>query len=1068
MLADVMFLPIWATLLFAASMYPVGFMLGAPCSRCCGCNLCTGGKKLPQTLTVTFDNLPDSDKGPYLCFLKVSSCFGSGASVVVEAPGGMPGVDSGPISKVSITNGGSGYALLGRVKPTVTASGSGNERIAPTITATAPTGEGAILGVTLAHSGDYWLVDRVNVKSGGSGYANGSAVEFSISKEDKYDFAAFATIQTSRTTPSLTAKSDGTAKFSLTYEQVTWSPDTWGISSVSVTDPGTGSVDGRALNISLGEGDVDKTPAVAVLRTVRQVPSIGLSVNSQLGTNAILAPTLSSTQDAYGFAAWGVSGISVIDGGSGYFQDDKLSVVLGDESKAEGDDFDAVVTSVDENGAILEAAIASGGMFFHDSGVADSVQVLHGGNYYKHTGVIESVTVSSGGLYWRPSETKLNVTLENKKDNCGVDYWSVSALTVASDGGGHKDGEAVTFSVAPPGTVGYPATAGISTSRAEPTLTMSCSGTATFEITYDKSTETPYTWSLSDVTVASGGIGGVDGEQAVFSLGDGDTQIAPAAAIVYTTRTKPTVIIRVSSMSGDGAYFRASLNKTTDGYSRDVWEISSIEILSGGSGYAENEWLYVETDTVSEVGYLEAYVSGVSQSGRITDIAITNGGLYYADTGVVEGVDLFANGKYYKSDGQIKDISLTYGGNYWQDDASATPYVATPTVEILQVAPSDGSGAVLTPVVNSKVGDADFGKITGMTITNPGDGYLAWEWIPAICCGWYWNGKPVVVMRTMDPLAYLGDNSQCIYAHRMCGGQNNRGAKGFVAVKYRGPNKPPVAWLITERDYNSDDDTYSSRKCDAVFKANENVVDCSQWSSVSFSEVAWAEIGEDEPNIVSGQPGSATASVSAGGEYDQNYKAGNCHVCCQGEPLASEISVNIQDFSDGLVPHGPDFPHAPDFSGTYVLSRVAGGDPAWEAVIPNTETFDVEDPMNPGNVNTTNPQPGTYRRVRVWLEACPSQCVECIKKCLVRAKFDVNYIGNPAYPVLFPFGEDSRLECAPTENFMAVVDGVLVPMQRANPCEYCTPAPSCANPPQTQVYWKGNNCAQVAMTLAIQ
>lgn len=42
---DPMALPVWAVLLLSAAMYPLGFMLGAPCSACCckPCNKCTHG-----------------------------------------------------------------------------------------------------------------------------------------------------------------------------------------------------------------------------------------------------------------------------------------------------------------------------------------------------------------------------------------------------------------------------------------------------------------------------------------------------------------------------------------------------------------------------------------------------------------------------------------------------------------------------------------------------------------------------------------------------------------------------------------------------------------------------------------------------------------------------------------------------------------------------------------------------------------------------------------------------------------------------------------------------------------
>lgn len=57
-----------AIFLFAAGMFPIGLMLGAPCSKCCGlCSACTSGK-LPDTITVTLDGLSNSnDDGGTTC-----------------------------------------------------------------------------------------------------------------------------------------------------------------------------------------------------------------------------------------------------------------------------------------------------------------------------------------------------------------------------------------------------------------------------------------------------------------------------------------------------------------------------------------------------------------------------------------------------------------------------------------------------------------------------------------------------------------------------------------------------------------------------------------------------------------------------------------------------------------------------------------------------------------------------------------------------------------------------------------------------------------------------------------
>lgn len=116
----------------------------------------------------------DASKG--LVWLSISSCIGTGAAGTVDAPRAASPCDyeglGGAITGATVTSGGSGYARLGRVAPTVTASVAG--------------GTGATLSVTLQQGTEslcelsipYWSVASVSVTSGGSGYAEGAAVTF--------------------------------------------------------------------------------------------------------------------------------------------------------------------------------------------------------------------------------------------------------------------------------------------------------------------------------------------------------------------------------------------------------------------------------------------------------------------------------------------------------------------------------------------------------------------------------------------------------------------------------------------------------------------------------------------------------------------------------------------------------------------------------------------------------------------------------------------------------------------------------------------------------------------------
>jgi hypothetical protein len=166
--------------ILAAGMFPVGLILGG--CPCCGC---------PSAMTVTLSGYQDQYGEPvYLTSLEFSSCFGSGATgrltaPHVENPGDDPTKAAGPIESVEITNGGSGYAKLGRVAPTLTISGG--------------SGTGATFTPSLATKNDdcglpYWYLDSISV-TGGTGYEQGESLTITAAEGDIQEQAASAKIE---------------------------------------------------------------------------------------------------------------------------------------------------------------------------------------------------------------------------------------------------------------------------------------------------------------------------------------------------------------------------------------------------------------------------------------------------------------------------------------------------------------------------------------------------------------------------------------------------------------------------------------------------------------------------------------------------------------------------------------------------------------------------------------------------------------------------------------------------------------------------------------------------------
>jgi hypothetical protein len=151
--------------------------------------------------------------------LEITACYGSGAAATVAAPEAYGVCDyegaSGPIASVTVTNGGSGYAVLGRVAPTLTASIAG--------------GSGATVTPTLAQNHDddcgrpLWAVESLSA-SGGSGYADNADVTFSVAAGDTEVAAAEGKAFVGSTTPNpsgITTDGVGTgASLTLTFTQL--------------------------------------------------------------------------------------------------------------------------------------------------------------------------------------------------------------------------------------------------------------------------------------------------------------------------------------------------------------------------------------------------------------------------------------------------------------------------------------------------------------------------------------------------------------------------------------------------------------------------------------------------------------------------------------------------------------------------------------------------------------------------------------------------------------------------------------------------------------------------------
>lgn len=527
---------------------------------------------------------------------------------------------------------------------------------------------------------------------------------------------------------------------------------------------------------------------------------------------------------------------------------------------------------------------APGGDPDADAGPISKVEVTSGGSGYAKLARVEPATVSAAG--GTGEGATLTVTLAEDADGCGVPFWKVDSIAV-SGGTGYADGDAVTFTVADGDTEEQAANATIHTTRNEPTLeiTAPTGSGATFSVSYTKNGGPPPTWSIASISVTDGGTGYHNGDSLSVSLGEDDVESYSAYAVIRTGRLEPTLTASVSSDTGSDAVLAVSLNKISDYYG-DTWEVSDITITDGGTGYAEYDPVTVaETDgPLSESGYFYAYVSSVDETGAITAITIQYNGPYYKDDGIIASVDLWDGGSYYKDDGVPVSVSVEGGGVYYREDADAEPYVADVTISLYQTSPSDGTGAVLSAVVGSDPDNqATFGKITAIMVDDGGDdGYLAWEWMNTKCCGTHYHGKSFVLKRgsrtTENYITGERDSytaSQCEYLHKFCGVGNLDQTRGSILVKYLGPTVPPVVELRSELRNNSSDSTPSTL-CSTIFTSTTLITDCSEFS------------------FTAGSATGATATVSVGGDYDEDYLAKSCFICCKGDDeLAQEVTASF-------------------------------------------------------------------------------------------------------------------------------------------------------------------------------
>jgi len=702
-----------------------------------------------------------------------------------------------------------------------------------------------------------------------------------------------------------------------------------------------------------------------------------------------------------------------------------------------------------------------------DRGPITAVSLTDGGSGYAKLGrtaptLSASVYTSTGS----GASFDLTVTKAAAPDECGLDYWEVSKIAVVDGGTGYDPSDGVQISLSEGDSADSGAVISVTLAQLPPDLTLGVSSQAGTgaELTpqtkeYSWSTPQDRAWRIQSVTVDDGGDGYTHLDTVTVTRGTGtvfaDGFWSDAWLSLVTANTEPTVSASVESTGGTGASLSVTLAETEiyppPAYSAvSVWAVESIAVDSAGTGYAQFDSIsfsVVDGDTRSTAA--SAYVSEVDANGGILAVFVYSGGEYFKG-GPITAVSVVDGGGYVKRNGEIEAVAVTNGGKYYREDASLPPYVATVTVSINQGnnTPSAGTGAVITATVEDDPQSPDFGKITGLTVDDGGDGYLGWVWETNDCCGHYLNGQSIVLERWSDSNAgnsgafcnaatipftpgsqYFSVPVACVYTHRFCGGwkspfqflswpsffhePQNRALQLYVG--FTGEGQPAVAKLARACGAVSSDDN-TATACEQSWISEDNIETCSQFQ--------WSATNENGTSI----------SVASGGAYDQEWRfvgcsetpsasCPSCHSCCQGDDEPpEEIEVSWADeWQAASLPSGqqtiPPRPTtssgaaAPDTSGTYVFSKSRANE--W---VFNSTNVGFALGIAPGECGCVG---GTL---------C---CEECIRKCTVQLRAAKIYSWAMGQADLFL--SDERYEPY----------GV----PRTKHCETCGDTPMC-RPPQ--------------------
>lgn len=582
----------------------------------------------------------------------------------------------------------------------------------PSLTVLSAVGSGAKFVANITQSGftpDRWSISSVAVTAGGEGYFDGALLSV-----DDYEGLfvvdpAQLVLRTARAAPTLQAfpMSGGLgASIAITTAQTGSDPDLWSAAAISISDPGSGYVNGDLWTIYATDGiAVADGTAVATVNEEGGLLSLLIADGGQFYVDTGVAESVDVADGgSYYEGGGGIEEITITLGGEYYRENPSLPALTADVTVTPcGGGAGATITAaVDDDvdsetfGQVIALDITSGGdgylSWTWDGGCLDRLNeesiVLRAQNphvlvtlevqscYGTGACIDVKTTVGTCGEAGSPlplpafpraaPRLSLSATpgigacitpkFEFKSDACGFPYWYIESVS-AFGGTNYNDVSQVQVDIL----------AGVQEEAANLTL-YATNGVAT------------------SVTVADGGkfyqqcdyTGGVTALPGVTLTSGGE-------GYAKRGRVEPTLALKVPDSAGFGVTLTHTLGKNVDDCGLDYWYISEVS-TAGGSGYEDSSNVNV------------VVVAGVSEEPAIITLI--------------------------SSDGVPSSVSVARGGKYYLESNAVAAYTPDIKVAVVQLAPSAGAGAVVSVTVETDPTSFNFGKITDATLTTGGGGYL--------------------------------------------------------------------------------------------------------------------------------------------------------------------------------------------------------------------------------------------------------------------------------------------------------------------------------------------------------